>query len=169
MRPKYLRKKCKGEKEAIEEVFDEQVYDPSWFDFNQKNIKIIVDIGALIGSFTLWAQEQWPDAKIYAFEPDKESYDYLLKNIKEVNSKKKIFAFNEAIWGTDEELDFHRFEITPGNNSVLYHNRPFVEGSEKIVKITPKKMLDVMKQVGGKIDLLKIDCEGAEYNILYSL
>ena len=43
-------------------------------------MKTVVDVGALIGSFTLWAQEQWPNAIIHAYEPDPESFEYLKKN-----------------------------------------------------------------------------------------
>lgn len=32
--------------------------------------KTILDIGANIGGFTMWASEKWPDAEIYAYEPD---------------------------------------------------------------------------------------------------
>jgi len=168
MRPSHLRDNCRGEKEANHEVFDELVYKPSWFDLDSIAIKDVVDVGALIGSFTLWAHEQWPNATIHAYEPDPESFDYLKKNIQMVNSD-KITAYNLGVWGNDEKLAYHRFENTPGNNTVVYDQRPFTEGKEEQMFIKPRKIIDVIKEIGGKIDFLKLDCEGSEYNILYSL
>jgi len=83
LRPVHLRKETIDEKETIREVFDDLVYLPDWFEIDPRKVKTVLDIGALIGSFSLWAHEKWPKAEIFAFEPDPESYEFLLKNIKE--------------------------------------------------------------------------------------
>jgi len=168
MRPTHLRKNCEGEIESVHEVFDDLVYKPSWFNFDLMKVKTVVDVGALIGSFTLWAQEQWPNAIINAYEPDPESFEYLKKNIEWVKSK-KILAFNSAVWSENKQLTLHRFANTPGNNTVVYEKRPFTSETEELLKINTRKISDVIKEIGGKIDFLKLDCEGSEYNILYSL
>jgi len=169
MKPTNFREKCKGEVETIQEVYDDLVYKPSWFDLDSFEIKTIVDIGSLIGTFTLWAKELWPDSVIHAYEPDTESFNYLTKNIHSIKSDEKISAFNLGVWGSNKKIKYHRFSITPGNNTVVYDQRPYVEGQESYETIKPRKMSDVIKTIGGSIDFLKIDCEGSEYNILYSL
>ena len=67
MRPFYHRKSSKDELETINEVYDQLVYKSSWFGNKPNQIRTVVDVGALIGAFTLWAHEQWPKAKIISF------------------------------------------------------------------------------------------------------
>ena len=43
----------------------------------------IVDIGANVGAFTVWAAEKFPQAKIYAFELIKENYDFCIEKVKD--------------------------------------------------------------------------------------
>jgi len=168
LKPTSYKKNCQSELDTITEVFDELVYKPQWFNLEKEKIKTIVDVGGLIGSFTLWAQENWPNAIIHAYEPDPESYEHLVKNVSKVNSKKKIFTHNKAVWENNGEIEFYKFSNTPGNDSIIYEKRPFTdEESEKII-VQTSSISDIIKQLG-TIDFLKLDCEGSEYKIIYSL
>ena len=51
----------------------------------KRNIKIILDIGAHIGSHSLIYSQMFPDSKIYCFEPQKEIYEILETNINDNN------------------------------------------------------------------------------------
>jgi len=62
-----------------------------------------------------------------------------------------------------------RKDHTPGSNSVVYLDRPFTGKLQESITVEAKSISQIMSEVGGKIDFLKIDCEGGEYNILYSL
>jgi len=168
LRPVYYRKSTKDELETIHEVFDQLVYKSSWFTYKTNQIKTVVDIGALIGAFTLWAHEQWPKAKIYAYEPDPDSFKILEKNIKRAKLQKKVKAFMIAVWGKQKSLKFHRFTDTPGSNSVVYIKRPFSGKKQETINVQAVGISKIISDLG-KIDFLKIDCEGGEYNILYSL
>jgi len=168
LKPKFLRKTSEDELETIREAYVEQVYKPNWFNFEKQKIRKIIDIGGLIGSFTLWAQEQWPNATIHVYEPDPDSFDLLAKNIKQTKSK-KIFPFNLAVWKKDGNLILHRFSNTPGSNSVIHKKRPFTGNYQGKIKIKTQSMKKALKKIGGNVDILKLDCEGAEYEILYSL
>ena len=168
MKPKYLHDFSKDESTTIKEVFEDLVYAPEWFQLDGEKIKTVVDVGALIGSFSLWIHEKIPKAKIFAYEPDPESYNYLLKNIKQAKAEKQIQANNFAVWEREEKLSLHRFENTFGSNSVIFKNRPFVGKYQETIKVDATSLKNIISKVK-KIDLLKLDCEGSEYNILYSL
>ena len=120
MRPFYYRKSSEDELVTVKEVYDELVYKPIWFNIKPHEIKTIVEIGALIGSFTLWAKECWPKAKTFAYEPDPDSFEILQKNIKRAKLEKKVKAINNAVWGKTKSLKLHRFKNTPGSNSVVF-------------------------------------------------
>jgi len=167
LRPFYYRDTTIDDVQTIHEVFDDLVYKPSWFNLKH-DIKTVVDVGAFIGAFTLWAQEQWPNAKIHAYEPDPHSCELLTKNISKSRSKNTV-AHNSAVWKTDCKLQLNQFSKTPGSNTVVYSKRPYTVGSKSNVTVNAISIKNVINEVGGRIDFLKLDCEGSEYEILYSL
>ncbi|MEO7768245.1 MAG: FkbM family methyltransferase, partial [Ferruginibacter sp.] len=64
---------------------------------------IVIDIGANIGVFSLYAA-RCGAKKVYAFEPNKKSYEILLNNIKVNNLEKIIIPFNLAVGSSDGEI-----------------------------------------------------------------
>ncbi|QMU53927.1 MAG: FkbM family methyltransferase [Nitrosopumilus sp.] len=167
MRPKYYDQSTSGSDDTIKQVFDDLDYSPTWF-FSDGTVETVIDIGAMIGSFTLWAHEKWPDAKIYSYEPDPKSFNFLKKNISTCSDSKKIKIFNSAIWNDEKEVVFQQFEKTPSCNSLLIFDPPYVTGISNKIKIETKSFSKIVQKFD-KIDFLKIDCEGSEYDILYSL
>ncbi len=83
-------------------------------DFNYKwlesqNIKTIIDIGASIGRFSEMIHKILPEARIYAFEPLKDSYLKLVSNTKHLP---KFQALNCALGERND------------NNAEIYHWPP---------------------------------------------
>ena len=167
MRPKFYDKSISGPDDTIKQVFDDLDYCPTWF-FLDDTIEIIIDIGAMIGSFTLWAHEKWPDAIIYSYEPDPKSFAFLKKNISTCTNLKNINFFNFAVWSDESEVLFQQFEKTPSCNSMIIFDPPYALGTSTKIKIKTESISKIIKKFD-KIDFLKIDCEGSEYGILYSL
>ena len=79
MKPKFFRKNSRDDLETVREVFEEEVYKCDWFEQKKYKIKNVIDIGALIGSFTLWVKEKNPEANLISIEPDPESFELLKK------------------------------------------------------------------------------------------
>ena len=167
LKPKFYDKSTSGPDDTITQVFDDLDYCPTWF-FSDNNIETIVDIGAMIGSFSLWAHEKWPNAMIYSYEPDPKSFNFLKQNIEFCSNPEKIKFFNSAIWNAESEVIFQQFEKTPSCNSMFIFDPPYVSGSSSKIKIKTDSISNVLKKLD-KIDFLKIDCEGSEYDIMYSL
>jgi len=106
LRPTYFQPASLDVPLTIKEVFDDLVYKPNWFPLEPEKIKTVVDVGAMIGSFALWAKEQWPNAIIHAFEPDPTSYEYLSKNVHSAKNENQIKLYNLAIWEKNSSLFF---------------------------------------------------------------
>jgi len=140
LRPIHIHKSSKDELETIKEVYDDLVYKPNWFNLKQKNIKTVIDVGAYIGSFTLWAHEQWPRATIHSFEPDPESFLFLKKNIGSADAIKQVKSYNDAIWKNNKPMHLHRFKNTFGSNSIVFLERPFVGKHEESIEIKTKTL-----------------------------
>lgn len=126
-----------------------------------KSDDIIIDIGAHIGLFTVYASQFCERGKIFAIEPKKENYDLLLVNIKE-NNLKQVKAYNCAVSQSNTFVKLYINEDDSGHS--LYH---LSEKYVKVESITLQKILEDSDITN--CNLLKLDCEGAEYEILKSL
>lgn len=128
--------------------------------------KVILDIGSNIGTSILFFHEQFPAAKIYGFEPHPETFRILQMNVGSIPS---VEVFNYALGATDAKI------------SVMFDGADFSRFMAKVedadwcspVSSTECQMKhagEVMKNLGvTNVDLIKIDCEGAEYDVLSAL
>jgi len=129
------------------------------FDINENDI--IIDIGAHIGLFSLFVSQNCKNGKIYCFEPIIENYNILMKNI-EMNNIKNIIPLNQAVSKVNENIKIY-LNSDDSAHSIFSSGENFVQ----IKSTTIKSIFD-----NNKIDncnLLKLDCEGAEYEIIDSI
>lgn len=124
---------------------------------------IIIDIGANIGAFSIYAAMAGAN-KIYSFEPNKSSYIKLVQNVRINRLTEIILTFNLAVTGTKNEQVFMPIESSPYNRLIKDNSN----NSEltKVDCITLEEIFSINKL--RKVDLIKIDCEGCEYEIIFS-
>lgn len=118
--------------------------------------RIIVDIGAHIGSFTALAGKYFPEASIYSFEPLRHHYELLVRN----SPKRRGRPLNLAVlgfYGNEEGRD-----IYPGNEFERAYRARQLSNAISAERLFSKYKLP-------RIDLLKIDCEQSEVNIFREL
>ncbi len=116
---------------------------------------IVIDIGANRGYFSVYASSL--GAKVYAYEPIKECYEVLKRNNK-MNGL-DIECYNIGIAKDDSIKTFYL--NSPISTSFVRQNSAEVE-TRKVKCVSLEKVIDKF----GKIDLIKCDIEGAEYEIL---
>lgn len=134
---------------VITEVWDINVYEVEDKHFN--NGGVVVDLGANIGSFSIYAACR--GAKVYAVEPEPGNLTILNKNILLNNMKKHIVVAPYAISnykGTAKITD------RGGNSTIKDENS---SGSE--VEVLPLDNFFSLYNINN-VDVLKIDIEGAE-------
>ena len=120
----------------------------------------ILDIGANMGSFMLYAARSNSGAKIYCYEPVLQNFSLLTKNIKINSLMSRVFAFQYAVAANNGPMDI-LLSASP-LHSFYSINRDCEH--EKVECTTLKKIIELHGLE--KIDLLKMNCEGAEYEIL---
>lgn len=149
----------------VREVFIHKPYDFKLGEINNKEEINIIDIGAAIGEYSLYAANKYPNSKIYSFEPFPESFDLLKENIKLNNYNNQIFPFNIAVSDNSkgEVLSISKF----GNQDNSTHNP--VNGSYKSSIKTSSTTINeiILKNNLDEVEILKLDCEGAEWKILF--
>lgn len=116
----------------------------------------IIDIGANVGGFAVWAHEYFNNAKIDCYEPIKANYDLLRQNIEGTD----IAVRNIAIGKDDGERMMYYGLHNCGEASMFQGEEQRQEG--EIVKVMSAKHLP-------QCDIIKIDTEGAEIEILENL
>lgn len=131
---------------TYDEVLLQKVYE-----FNLGTIENVVDLGANIGITSIFFNYTYPNAKIYCIEPDKRNCTYLFENVKSFAN-----ILTTPIWYRNKKL-----KLIPGKSTTINY---YIENKEGVVSLT---MWDVLYTFSlEKIDLLKIDIEGAEHELL---
>lgn len=129
-------------------------------DFEIKDNDLVIDVGSHIGLFALLASKRCKNGKIFCYEPMRNNYELLLKNLN-YNHISNVFPFNVAVSSHERKVRIYLNSDQAGH-SMYVETESFLE----IQSTTLKKILDDNKIK--KCDLLKIDCEGAEYEIIES-
>lgn len=134
----------------FKEIFVDENYK-----FSQLSEKpIIYDCGSNVGTSCLYFFRFYPSSKIYAFEPDPVIYSVLKQNINSYKTT-NVLPHNSAVWIDNNGVQFTQ-QGADGSSI-------FSEGNKiSVPSIRLKDFLEKEEQ----IDLLKIDIEGAEYEVI---
>ena len=132
-----------------DEIFKKQIY---LFETKKEN-PLIIDCGANIGLSVIYFKKLFPESKIIAFEPDKQLFSILKKNVENYND---IKLFDKAVWINDGTIDFQEEGGFSGRI-------PKIGDTKNIVKVSSLRLKNIINQ---PIDMLKIDIEGAEYEVI---
>lgn len=131
-----------------EEIFEKEIYH-----FESENNKpLIIDCGANIGLSILYFKKLYPNCQVVAFEPDKKIFQVLEKNVGRIENVRLI---NSAVAGKEGSYEFFSEGADGG--------RIADSSDTKNVVITAVTLSPFLKE---NVDLLKIDIEGAEYEVL---
>ena len=143
-----------------------------------KKKPILFDIGGHIGESIIFLRQLFPDALIFSFEPDPDSF----LNLKAF-ADKKTFCFNLALSDSEGQVDFFRNKISH-TNSLLPVN---INSKDSIYlekvrnqtekwdtsRFNSKSVVNSVRLDGfcgeekiEAIDLLKVDVQGAETKVL---
>jgi FkbM family methyltransferase len=139
-------------------------------DYFQNGIELhegdtVIDVGANFGAFTIAASRKVGNSgKVFCYEPNPFVFERLQQNIR-LNGCVNVTAFNEAVGGQSGDI-----ELFIGNKSAFSTTYAEVDGRHSSrahsTKVPLRAMASAIAMAGPSVALLKVDCEGGEYDIL---
>jgi len=137
---------------SISDVFDFEEYK-----FLNVQNKSVLDIGAFIGDSSIYFILKGAK-KVYAIEPHPDAYNEILENIKLNNMKNKVIPIN---MGISYEKDYITISTTTANTQVT-----LLKTKGNGIKVPAGKLSEIIEKYNIDAQVLKMDCEGCEYDII---
>jgi FkbM family methyltransferase len=125
---------------------------------------VLIDCGAHIGTFAIYASQLIPQGMIVSFEPERENYGLLKDNVLLNNLQSRIQVIRAAVASSDGTVKLH---LSKNNNG---HSLAESDDTMHEVQEIPGLSLGtiVNKYCSGRPYALKLDIEGFEYDVLQS-
>lgn len=141
--------------ELFEEIYSRKVYNRF---YEIQNRDVVIDVGAHVGGFTLKAAKRAVEGRVIAVEPHPFNYKLLTENVK-YNRLKNVITVNTAL--SDHNGTAKLYVSRSISHSIVKHV------SEKYLKTPVKKLDSLVDELNiKKVNMIKIDAEGAELEIL---
>ena len=125
-----------------------------------QDYRTIVDIGANMGGFAVYAAQTCPNSKIYCFEPEERNFVILMQNIA-INSLEARVHASQCAVASSTGYRAMGIGSSPTNSLVM---KDTCEKRQTVRCTTLREIFEQQKLE--TVDLLKMNCEGAEYEIL---
>lgn len=140
---------------AIREIVIEEEY--AFIKLILENIPapVVIDLGANIGLFSLYVFVLKPQARVVAFEPARDTFEILARN-RRLNPGLSWEIQRYAGWGEDGEVRFQSESLSTSSHIGFNGS-----GGEVVPAITLETLLQEHLP-DTRVDLLKVDIEGAE-------
>lgn len=126
---------------------------------------VFVDLGANLGYFDLIASDAvGSTGKVFAFEPAPGNLRLLRKNV-EVNGCTNVYIEPKAVTDANRDVDLHLSAINHGDHRIFPSNddNDWNEGRTRSSVVVEGITLDSYFPPGSRVDLIKMDIQGAEY------
>jgi FkbM family methyltransferase len=134
---------------------------------------IIIDIGACVGAYIDSCLSTYDVEKIYAFEPLRCNYDFM---VKKYNDNNRVMLIHAAVSGFNGKTRLYKKSLKGlGIDQVGTEGCSLCRNKQGIIKkvfdeVNVIKISSFIKQNDiRKIDIIKIDAEGAEYDIFQDI
>lgn len=138
---------------------------PKEFTVPRERVATVLDIGANIGTSSVYFARIFPNAQIYAFEPMPENFELLRMNSA---GEPRIHPVNCALGASDGEVEILASDSATNFGGFSLH----AAGSDasKKQRVPMRNAQAQMDALGiTSVDVIKIDTEGAEWEILTAL
>lgn len=149
-----------GARVPVYEIFAEDSYRIDWLTAGLADGFGALDIGGHVGCFSVALAARRPDARIWAFEASPSTVVYTRRNVAQNAMADRVAVCNVALSSQAGTLEFADNAAASGLNGLTAP-----EGTARI-EVPAITFADALRQADRPIRLVKIDTEGAEYDIV---
>ena len=162
--------------ESVEDIFIiSEVFVDQDYHFSLTSPCVVCDVGMNIGITSVFLSQLENVRQIYSYEPVPHTFNLAKKNI-DANGISKINPFNAGVGGTTrrEHFSFHKdFKGNAGVRGDLSYSMNKLNESEKTtVEVKIIDVAEIFSEISlmkGEKLVVKLDCEGGEYEIIEAL
>jgi len=147
-----------GVRDPLIEVLAYDAYrlgDLSWPD--PERPRVVLDVGAHVGSFTCALASRLPGARFTCVEPSSATRVWLEANLAANGLAGRVSVVAAAVASSDGEVDLWSAEEGSCEASTV------AAGDGRATRVTARSLTSLVAGAGGHVDVVKLDCEGAEY------
>lgn len=144
---------------VLNQIFIQKEYQPVidiYHQFFDEKPKIVIDCGSNIGFASIWFHIHYPSAKIIAVEPFLSNYLIAEKNMNACGIQ-DYKLLHGGIWNSETMLSIDRTFRDGKEWSISLQESKNGKGDIKGYSLT-----EIIENLEGNIDILKIDIEGSE-------
>jgi FkbM family methyltransferase len=133
--------------------------------FVPKHSDVVVDVGAHLGRHTIIASKRvGQKGKIVAIEAHPGNFEMLNRNIK-LNRLTNVISLNNAVYSDKMKVKLYMPDEESGHYSTMTERRE--QTRKKFVEVNANTLDNLLQQNGiDEVNWIKIDVEGAEYEVL---
>jgi len=147
---------------VLREVLVEEAYRDVLPLLPRRGLRV-VDIGANLGSFTIWLSRTAKVTEAFCFEPEPESFRLLRFNLAG-NGCAFAHTLEKAVGGRSRKVQIALKEDSPGGTNIYSSAAGRAQSQATTVEVMA--LSEWLAQAPGAFDLLKMDCEGSEWETL---
>ena len=135
------------------------------------DLKTVFDVGANVGDMTMSMCKLFPDATVYAFEPYSRTFEILRARVEASPYRDRVRLHNFGFYDKQGTAPLHVTSFHGANSLVAvspaYHVfNPHIR-EEDLEDVQLIRLDDFVTDAGiGHIDLMKVDVEGAEFEVM---
>ncbi|MHA2295012.1 MAG: FkbM family methyltransferase [Candidatus Hodarchaeales archaeon] len=157
---KFITRRGSTDRLGVFEICKMDLYNPKGLEINREDV--VVDVGGNIGAFTVYAAKKADKGTVIVYEPFPENFALMNRNIA-LNDMSNIQVYEKGFSDKTGIEKLYLSELGHGNHSIT-------NDSKKSIDIPCVSIQDVFAQNNLEIiDFLKMDIEGAEYKIFFSM
>jgi FkbM family methyltransferase len=150
-----------GARFPLYEIFADDAYRLDELCAGVDEDAVVLDVGGQIGSFSLAMSRALPDARIQVYEASPTSAGYVSRNVEANHLGSRITVHGCAMAGEVGTFTFVDSGDASGHNGLTAP-----EGLGDEVTVPATTFDEAVKAAGGQVQIVKMDVEGAEYDII---
>ncbi|MDT4891293.1 MAG: hypothetical protein QOE97_328 [Pseudonocardiales bacterium] len=163
-----------GARLPMYEQYADDCYDIDWVLGNDRTSALqVLDVGAHVGAFATNLATANPQLRVECYEPSPESARYLRRNVEQNGLAARVRVHQAAMADKEGEALLDDNSAGSVHNGLVREDHRLVAGddapgSRATVRVATRTFDQAVADAPAPFDLVKMDCEGGEYALVYA-